>query len=93
VPGGRPQTRYRLSLGGRPKGLADHAELLVARLLGRNLNKREGCLVQLLAIVIVGVVIYWFFSSDLYVTLIRAFSEWYAHQFKLPGAPTPTPGS
>lgn len=88
----RPE-RFRLSLGGRPKGIGDYSELVVARALGRNLSKREGCVVQGLAILLFGAVLYWFFTSGLFVTIVTAFSEWYAQQVKLPGLPTPTPGT
>jgi hypothetical protein len=90
---GRPQrpTKYRLSLGGRPKGIGDYAELVVARTIGRNLNKREGCLVQALAIVLFICLVYAVFASGLFLTIVTAFSEWYAQQIKLPGAPTPMP--
>ena len=85
-------TRYRLSLGGRPRGVGDYVELVVARLVGRNLNKREGCLVQGVAIVVFLGLIYWFVASGLMVDLAKIFANWYAHQITLPGAPTPTPG-
>jgi hypothetical protein len=84
-------TKYRLSLGGRPKGLGDSSELVVARMIGRNLSKREGCLVQGLAVLLFFAVVYWFFTSGLFLTVVTAFSEWYAHQIRLPGAATPTP--
>ena len=86
----RDRQRYRLSLGGRPKGFADNVELLVAKRIGRNLTKREGCLVQGVTILLAFLAIYWFFTSPLYVELIKAISEWYAHQIRLPGAPGPT---
>src|SRR5690349_8736840 len=64
------QTRYRLSLGGRPTGIGDYGELIVARLLGRNLNKREGCLVQALTILIFLGAIYAFVASGLFLTIV-----------------------
>jgi ssDNA-binding Zn-finger/Zn-ribbon topoisomerase 1 len=93
--GGKPSSarpiRYRLSLGGRPKGFADYAELLVARIVGRNLNKREGCLVQGLAIIAFFLLMYWFVASGLLFVITTKIAEWYAHQITLPGLPTPTP--
>lgn len=88
----RPQ-RYRLSLGGRPKGIGDYTELIVARAVGRNLSKREGCLVQGVAIIVFAGLLYWFFTSGLFIAIVTAFSEWYAHQIKIPGLATPTPGT
>ncbi len=87
-----PERRYRLSLGGRPKGIADYVELLVARRVGRDLTKREGCLVQGVTIVVFLALIYWFVSSGALVTISKLFADWYAHQFTLPGSPTPSAG-
>jgi hypothetical protein len=86
----RRPTKYKLSLGGKPRGIADHGELIVARLIGRNLNKREGCLVQALTILLFLGAIYLLFASGLFLAIVMAFSDWYAHQIRLPGAPTPT---
>jgi hypothetical protein len=68
----------------------DVAELLVARAMGRNLSKREGCLVQGIALLGLVVVFFWFFTSDLFMSIITAFSDWYAHQLKFPVAPLPS---
>lgn len=92
----RPKTRARprrprLSLGGRPRDLADYSELLVARIVGRDLTRREGCLVQLVALLAFFGLVYWFLTSGLYLTLVTWFAEWYADQITLPGAPSPTP--
>jgi hypothetical protein len=86
-----PKTRYRLSLGGRPRGIGDYAELAVARIVGRDLNKREGCLVQVVAILVFVGLLYWFVASGLFVDIVKLVADWYAHQIKLPGAPTPAP--
>jgi hypothetical protein len=84
-------SRYRLSLGGHPRGFADYIELIVARLIGRNLSKREGCLVQGLAIVGFFVLIYLVVASGLLFAITTKIAEWYAHQITLPGAHSPMP--
>lgn len=89
--GSAKTTRYRLSLGGRPRGIGDYAELVVARFVGRDLNKREGCLVQAVAILAFIGLLYWFVASGLMVDLAKVFADWYSHQITLPGAPRPTP--
>src|SRR5688572_18539020 len=76
--GAARQRRPRLSMGGRPRDLADYSELLVARLVGRDLTKREGCLVQLIALLAFFGLIYWFFTSGLYLTFVTWFAEWYS---------------
>lgn len=73
-------------MGGRPRGVGDYSELLVARAIGRDLTKREGCLVQLMAIILFAGIVYWFFTSGLYFDFVRVFVEWYGKQIKLSGA-------
>lgn len=87
-----PARGRRLSLGGRPKGVGDYTELAVARIVGRDLTKREGCLVQAVAILVLVGLSYWFLTSALYVDILKALANWYAHQIKFPGAATPIPG-
>jgi hypothetical protein len=80
-----------LAFGGRPRDVGDYGELLVARVIGRNLTLREGCLVQLVALIVVLAAIYLIVASGLYLTVVKTVADWYAHQFRLPGPPTPTP--
>jgi hypothetical protein len=82
--------RPKLSLGGRPSGFPDYAELVVVRIVGRNLSKPEGCLVQAIALIAVLALVYWIFTSGLYLAIVKAIADWYAHQITVPGAPTPT---
>jgi Topoisomerase DNA binding C4 zinc finger len=75
-----PGRRHRLSHGGRPKGWGDDVELIVARLVGRDLKPWEGCVVQLSALAIVGLFCWWLFASGTILVLIRPFVDWYASQ-------------
>lgn len=78
-----PRRRHRLSSGGRPKGWGDDVELIVARLVGRDLKPWEGCVVQLSALGIVGLFFWWLFASGTILVLIKPFVDWYANQVHL----------
>ena len=71
---------YKLSAGGRPRGVGDYTELLVARALGRNLTPLQGCVVQLLAIIVFAAAVYALFASGLFLRIIEPFVQWYAEQ-------------
>lgn len=85
----RRQARYRLSMGGRPKGIGDHTELLVARLLGRNLTPLRGCVVQIVAIAVFVSLAWGLFVSGLILRILEPFVQWYAEQASF-GQPTPS---
>ena len=89
--GRQARPRYRLSAGGRARTLPDYVELLVARGIGRNLSPRQGCAVQILAVVVVGFVLWAFFASGLATQASRLFAEWYAGQIHLGPSPSPSP--
>ena len=80
----RPATkpsRLRLSTGGRyAKNVPEVAELVVARIIGRDLGRWEGLAVQLIALAAFVGLLYWFFASGLFATILRPFAEWYAEQ-------------
>ena len=81
-----------LGTGGRyARTFPDVVELLMARRLGRSLSRKEGCLVQGLALVGLLFAIYLFAVSGAFMWLVTTFAEWYASQVTLPGAPTPSP--
>jgi hypothetical protein len=87
-----PRRRHRLSSGGRyAKNLPEVVELLVARAIGRDLSGREGCAVQLIALLAFFVVVYWFFTSGLFAAIVTPIAEWYAHQFHFGPTPAPSP--
>lgn len=47
---------------------------------------------NLVGVLILAAIAYWFFSSGLYVQLVTAAAEWYTDQvMPLPGMPTLTP--
>src|SRR5258708_18010686 len=50
--------------------------LLVARLIGRDLGKWEGCLVQVAALIILVAVFLWFLSSGLFMAIVQAMSTY-----------------
>src|SRR5215216_262664 len=86
----RPKS-YRLSLGGRPRSLPDYVELIVARRLGRNLTPLQGCVVQVLAVVVIGFAAWALFASGTITRIIEPFAQWYAQQvFSVP-TPSSTP--
>ena len=66
-------------------------ELLVARLIGRDLGKWEGCLVQVVALVILAAVFLWFLSSSLFMAIVQAMSTYVVHQLHFGPAATPSP--
>ncbi len=84
------QSRSRLSHGGRPRGWADDVELLVARLVGRNLGPWEGCVVQMAALAIVGLFFYWLFASGAIVSIVTPLADWYASQVHFGPLPSPS---
>jgi hypothetical protein len=79
-------TRYKLSGGGRARNLPDVVELLVARAIGRNLTPIQGCIVQVLAVVILVGLVYALFVSGLFMRVVEPFAHWYSSQV----FPTPT---
>jgi ssDNA-binding Zn-finger/Zn-ribbon topoisomerase 1 len=84
--------RRRLSDGRRyARNVPDVAELLVARLIGRDLGKWEGCLVQVVALILFLGLFLWFLSSGLFLAIVQAFSTWFVHQIHLGPAATPIP--
>ena len=92
APGASPRRRRpRLSHGGRPSGWSDDVELIVARLVGRDLGRFEGCVVQLVAILIVAALLWWLFASGTIWALIKPFVDWYVSQIHLGGIASPTP--
>jgi ssDNA-binding Zn-finger/Zn-ribbon topoisomerase 1 len=84
-----PPPRYQLSAGGRPRSLPDYVELLVARRLGRNLGPLEGGVVQIVALLAFGVIIYWAFASGLVAQIAELLGRWMASQMHF--GPTPAP--
>jgi ribosomal protein S27AE len=82
--------RYKLSMGGRPKGVADHSELLVARLIGRNLTPLQGCLVQIAALAIFSYLAWAFIASGLMFAITDVVARWYASQVHIGPPPSPT---
>jgi hypothetical protein len=94
--GAIPRSRYRLRLEPNrryARNVPDVVELLIARRLGRNLRRWEGCLVQSLAIVTVIAVFYWFVASGTLVAITTELTRWYVSQIHISGAPTPSPTS
>ena len=81
--------RIGLSAGGRARGLPDYVELLVARRVGRTLTPAQGCLVQVVAVMIVGLLLWAAFASGLVAGVVHAFGQWYASQLHF--GPTPKP--
>jgi hypothetical protein len=77
-------------MGGRPKGVADHTELLVARLIGRNLTPLQGCVVQLLALVVFGTLLWAFVASGLLFAITDVVARWYASQVHFGPPPSPS---
>lgn len=87
----RPPTprRARLSLGGRPRNLPDYVELLVARRVGRTLGPWEGCIVQIIALVVFVVLVWAAFASGLVTAVAEVFARWYTSVVHL--GPTAAP--
>jgi hypothetical protein len=72
-------------MGGRPKGIGDYTELVVARILGRNLTPTQGCLVQIMAVGVFAFLAWALFASGLIVRIVEPFARWYTEQaFHLP---------
>lgn len=82
-------TRYKLSAGGRARDLPDVVELLVARAIGRNLTPIQGCIVQVLAVVVFAGLVYAFFVSGLFMRVVEPLAQWYTDQVF--STPTPAP--
>ena len=60
----RARARIRLSSGNRePRGAGDHAELIVARLVGHNLTGAQGFMVQVAGVILLAAAFYWFLAS------------------------------
>ncbi len=68
--------RYRLHHGGRARGWADDVELMVARVVGRDLRWWEGLLVQLAAIAVVVLAAYWLFASGTVAEIASMFGQY-----------------
>lgn len=84
--------RYKLSAGGRyARNLPDVVELLVARAIGRNLTPIQGCIVQILAVVVFAALVYALFVSGLFMRIVDPFVQWYASQMQIGPAPTSAP--
>jgi hypothetical protein len=84
--------RFRLSDGRRyARNVPDVVELLVARRIGRELGPWEGCVVQLLALVVFLAIVYWVFASGLFFAVTKPLIDWYVHQIHFGPVPTPTP--
>lgn len=80
--------RPRLSHGGRRTGWSDDAELLVARMVGRDLKPWEGCLIQLAGILFVGLFFYWLYASGTILVLIKPNVDWITSQMHLGPVPS-----
>jgi hypothetical protein len=74
---------------GRPRSLPDYVDLLVARRVGRTLGPMEGCIVQIVAIVILAALVWVAFASGLVAAIAEVFARWYTSVIHL--GPTPTP--
>ena len=82
-------TGYKLSGGGRARNLPDVVELLVARAIGRNLTPIQGCIVQVLAVVVFAGLLYALFVSGLFMRVAETFAQWYANQVFPPPSAAP----
>jgi hypothetical protein len=76
-------------MGGRPKGVTDYGELLVARLIGRNLTPLQGCVVQIATLAIFCYLAWALFASGLIVRIVEPIANWYASQ-AFPAHPSPS---
>ena len=72
--GPRPaRARIRLSSGNRePRGAGDYAELIVARLVGRNLTGAQGFVVQVAGVILLAVAAYWFLASGTLAQIVTS---------------------
>jgi len=85
-------TRYKLSTGRRrARDLPDVVELLVARAIGRNLTPVQGCIVQILAVAVIGFLLWAMFASGLFLRIIDPFVQWYTSQMHFGPTPSPAP--
>ena len=91
--GPRPaRARIRLSSGNRePRGAGDYAELIVARLVGRNLTGAQGFVVQIAGMILLAVVAYWFFASGTIAQIATLLANWYSSNAMHPFTVTPSP--
>ena len=78
-----------LSLGGRPRGFADDVELIVARRVGRTLSPIEGCLVQIGALILAGIVIWALFASGVVAAVAEGLGHYMASQMRFGPSPSP----
>lgn len=85
----RRRQRVRLSLGGRPRGLADDAELLVARLVGHTLSPMQGCIVQIAAMGLFVLAAWAFFASGAAAAIAEALGRFVAQNMHFGPRPTP----
>lgn len=83
--------RYKLSTGGKPRNLPDVVELLVARAIGRNLTPIQGCIVQILAVLILGFLVWALFASGLFIRIVEPFVQWYTSQMHFGPSPSSAP--
>ena len=90
--GGPRRARIRLNSGHRqPRDVGDYSELVVARILGRNLTPMQGCAVQILGAVVFAMAFYWFIASGTMTQLIKVFADWYAGYVMQTLTATPAP--
>ena len=61
-----------------PRDIGDYAEFLVARLIGRSLTPLQGCVVQIVGVILFGMAFYWFLVSGTMTDLIKPITDWYA---------------
>jgi hypothetical protein len=88
---GRSRPRYKLSAGGRPRGIGDYAELIVARILHRNLTPLQGCVVQIAAVGVFAFAFWGLYASGLIVRILEPIAQWYASQLHFGLTPTSSP--
>jgi len=85
-------TRQKLSTGGRQaRDLPDAVELLVARVIGRNLTPIQGCIVQVLALAVFGFLVWALFASGLILRIVEPLAQWYTSQMHFGPSPSPSP--
>jgi hypothetical protein len=85
----RRRTRVGLSFGGRPRGVADDVELIVARLVGRTLSPLEGCFVQIGALVLAAIVIWALFASGVVTAVADGIGHFMTSQMRFGPSPSP----
>ena len=71
--------------------MGDYAELVVARLVGRNLTGRQGFLVQIAGVILFAVAAYWLFASGTMAQVITPIADWYASNAMHAFTVTPSP--